>query len=101
MCRDEFRRAYRMIREFGPSIIHLQLCDGCRHRLELAYQCNETRKTPQLYLGAYSPDLAIRLREAGLKVRIIWGLGRLWIAAEAHHASEAKPKTAVSLPYAL
>jgi hypothetical protein len=54
MCRDEFRRAYRMIREFGPSIIHLQLCDGCRHRLELAYQCNETRKRPS---STWAPTL--------------------------------------------
>jgi hypothetical protein len=97
MSRDEFRRAYRMIREFGPSIIRLQLCQQCRRRLELAAQCKESRQAPQRYLGAYSPDRAIWLREAGLKVRLIWGLGRLWIAAEAHDEDQAKPIAALSL----
>jgi len=101
MSRDEFRRAYRMIRELGPSIIRLQLCEVCRRKLELAAKCKESREAPERYLGAYSPDWAIWLREAGLQVRLIWGLGRLWIAAEAHDSSEAKPETAVSVPYAL
>jgi len=97
MSRDEFQSAYRMIREFGPSIIRLQLCEGCRRKLEQAAKCKESRESPQRYLGAYSPDRAIWLRQAGLRVRLIWGLGRLWIAAEAHHEDQAKPVAALSL----
>lgn len=99
MSRDEFRRAYRMIREFGPSIIRLQLCQECRRKAELAAKCTESREAPERYLGAFSPDRAIWLREAGLKVRLIWGLGRLWIAAEAHDEDQATPVTAVSVSH--